>query len=104
MVMFIFSVLDLLSQSLFKKSVGILMLPDLSTSSLLAETGSQWIFLFYYIKLFCMLIFISFTLSHWLDHYLYNYFATTFSLFLFCYSFEIKKHAILAHLTYGQIL
>ena len=32
----------------------------------------------------------SFILSHWLLCYLYNYFATTFSDFLFSFSFEIN--------------
>ena len=42
--------------------------------------------LFYHIKLFHML-FVSVVLSHWLHRYLYNYFATTFLLFLFCFFF-----------------
>ena len=31
-----------------------------------------------------------FILSHWLYHYLHNYFATTFPHFLFCFSFKIN--------------
>ena len=73
------------------------------TSSLLAEAWSQWLSLFYQIKLICM-IFFSFILSQWLHHYLFNNFATTFLHVLFCFSFAINNHAVFTRLTYGQIL
>ena len=44
--------------------------------------------LFYHIKLLHV-FFISFILSRWLHHYLFNYFATAFSQFLFSFSFKI---------------
>ena len=46
MVTFTFSTLDLFLQILPKNRFGILMLPYKSPSSLVAETRSQWLFLF----------------------------------------------------------
>ena len=55
--------------------------------------------LFYSVKLFYMLFFLSFILSHSPHRYLYNYFATTFSHFLFYFSFKIYR----ANIQFPQI-
>ena len=64
--------------------------------------------LFYHIKLFTRFFLSFFYLSHWLHCYLYSYFATTFSDYLPCFSFEINLTNIqfshIQHSTHGQIL
>ena len=54
----------------------------------------------------CLFFFYSFILNHWLHSYLNNYFTTTFSDFLFCFSLEINLTNIhfSIHLTHRQIL
>ena len=89
-----FDVIWLISQQFTPRDMKPMAFLVLSCKAVLhAETWSQWLFLFYHVKLFYTLLFIFFILSHWLHHYLYIY-------FLFCFSFEVNDHPIFTHLTY----
>ena len=61
--------------------------------------------LFYHIKLFYMLFFISLILRYWLHDYLYNYFATAiFSHFLFCFFLINLTNIQFSHNTWANVI